>query len=213
MRMLARHQIGQGADAVFPVPFAHIVQILFYRIIGRYIFGIQMSVDVPVPSMDAFLQSLDGNAVAHTLVHRAELKMDSVSFAILQIISHGVVSEFVTTFQKFLQTNGSVLIFAHRLALTKPFRFGIHIMESGADAHFVLVLVVMTEGTDNRLFFGNARLETFHGQPGEQWFDAIASLPVLHLLECPMQGSLKQCLQSMIRVIARFHTAQWILLS
>ena len=88
MRMTAHHSIRQFTDAVTPVPFTEFIQIFLHGVIDRHIFGMQETVDVPVPGLNTFLQGMDSDAVSCPLVQCSEAETDAVPFAVFQIFCH-----------------------------------------------------------------------------------------------------------------------------
>ena len=212
MGMVTRHPVCQFADAVASVPFAQIKEVFLHGIIHGDVIGVQESVDVPVPCLDAFFQGLDGDAVSCPLVQGDETETDAVSFTVFQIVRHLVVTDFISALQEFFQSQGGVLLTGNGRPCAESLHFRIDIAEGGTQSGLVLAIGEMTHRAIYRLFLGDARLETFFGQRSEQWSEVVASSPVLQCVECPSQGCLKHYRQGVVGIGCRLHAFQRILL-
>ena len=183
MRMTAHYSVGQLTDAVTTIPFAQVVQIFLHGVVSGHIVRMQESVDVPVPSLDTFLQCLDGDAVSGTFVQGHETETDAVAFAVFQVIGHRIVTDFVSAFQELFQSQGRILFAGHGRPCPESLHLGIDIVESGTEARLIFIIGEMAQGAIHRLFLGDARLEALFRQRSEQRNEVIASLPVLHRIE------------------------------
>ena len=208
MRMTTNHLVGQLTDTVAAIPFTHLIQIFLHRIIHRDGFGIQETVDVPVPCLDALLQRMDGDAVPCALVQRTEAETDAVPFPKLQLVGHRVETDDISAFQEIFQTKRRILFASDGRTATEAFHLGIHVSESGPYSYLILIFIKMFQRTIYRLFFGDARLETLSCQRSKHRCQVIASVPIFNDIQRPFQSRLEHDRQCMIGIVSQVHAGQ-----
>ena len=133
MRIVAGNESGQCADAVSTVPTGEIAQVFLYGIIKRYEVRSEKAVDIAVPHLQSLFQGTKGDAVACTFFQGFEIKMNRVPLTVFHLVQYGVETEFVPSFQKFLQPEGGFLLFVEATFLAKAFHLPISVAESHAD--------------------------------------------------------------------------------
>ena len=187
------HQVGKRADAVFPVPMPGTVQIFLHRIVQRHAVGSEVTVHVPVPYPQPFQQGVHCHAVARPLVHYVEIEMDRITLAIFQVTHQLVVPEFVAPFHELVQLQGGQLFGSQQLPLSEALAFLIQIVQRDAHRLLVRLAVIVYHHLPHHFFFGNTGFETLFTDADKQRVKVVpVALPVLRLVQRPVQGGFKQ---------------------
>ncbi len=85
--------------------------------------------------------------------------MNRVPLTVFHLVQHGVETEFVPSFQKFLQPEGGFLLFTETAFLTETFHFPVSVAKSCTDGFCVRCVKIVHQRTPHGFLFGDACLK------------------------------------------------------